>query len=235
MWLINPLQQSDRFLCFHPWLNTPDSAPVDLLSWVLFHRGVKCVWWRGDKVADSSIFFSRWVGGWVRSNGCSGHLRLIRVISLQGSRVGMHLITLAWYSTPSFQNLTKTQTLSYQMEGPHMSSTHADLCWVFSYWPCAHISAPLPYHSNIIVRFADNTTVLGLICGADVTANRQEVQKLVAWCSVVNLLLTTGKTKKMVMAWKKNRAAHDPVHINSVPACPGIIKLAKKVIGLLWE
>lgn len=111
---------------------------------------------------------------------------------------------------------TSHQTLVYQMEGPHMSSTHAHLCWVFSYWPRVHISAPPLHHSNIIVKFANNTTVLCLICGADVTANRQEVRKLVTWSSVVNLLRNTSKTKKMVMAWKKNRAAHDPGQINSV-------------------
>lgn len=44
--------------------------------------------------------------------------------------------------------------------------------------------------------------VVGLISGADETANRQEVQKLVTWCSVVNLWLNSSKTK-MMMEWNK--------------------------------
>lgn len=99
---------------------------------------------------------------------------------------------------------------------PHVFHSCPPLLSLFLLTLCTYKCTPL-HHSNIIVKFADSTTVLGLICGADVTANRQEVHKLDTWCSVVNLLLNTSKTKKMVMAWKKNRAAHDPVQINSVP------------------
>ncbi|XP_035520671.1 A-kinase anchor protein 13-like [Morone saxatilis] len=72
--------------------------------------------------------------------------------------------------------------------------------------------APL-HHSNIIVKFADDTTVVGLISGGDETAYREEVQRLAAWCSANNLLLNASKTKEMVMDWRRKRADPAPLQI----------------------
>ncbi len=55
-----------------------------------------------------------------------------------------------------------------------------------------------PVHgSNSIIKFADDTTVIGLIRDNDETAYREEVQHLAAWCTDNNLLLNTSKTKEI--------------------------------------
>ena len=50
----------------------------------------------------------------------------------------------------------------------------------------------IPSHpSNTIIKFADDTTVGGLIIGGDETAYREEVQRLSTWCAEKNLILNT--------------------------------------------
>ncbi|KAI3353974.1 hypothetical protein L3Q82_018464 [Scortum barcoo] len=51
------------------------------------------------------------------------------------------------------------------------------------------------HSSNTIVKFADDTTVIGLITGDDETAYREEVRALTSWCQDNNLQLNVSKTK----------------------------------------
>ncbi len=48
-----------------------------------------------------------------------------------------------------------------------------------------HDCAPI-HSSNIFVKFADDTTVVGLIHNNDETAYRGEVLNLTTWCSLNN-------------------------------------------------
>uniref|UniRef100_A0A3P9IWZ8 Reverse transcriptase domain-containing protein n=1 Tax=Oryzias latipes TaxID=8090 RepID=A0A3P9IWZ8_ORYLA len=75
-----------------------------------------------------------------------------------------------------------------------------------------------PVHgSNSIIKFADDTTVIGLISDNDETAYREEVQHLATWCADNNLLLNTNKTKELIVDFrKKNGSTHDPIHINGM-------------------
>ena len=51
-----------------------------------------------------------------------------------------------------------------------------------------------PTHpTNTIVKYADDTAVIGLISGGDEATYREEVSRLVEWCKVNNLI--TSKTK----------------------------------------
>ncbi|KAI4881854.1 hypothetical protein NFI96_026640 [Prochilodus magdalenae] len=71
------------------------------------------------------------------------------------------------------------------------------------------------YGSNSIIKFADDTTVIGLIRGDDETAYRDEVQHLAAWCDDNNLVLNTQKTKEVIVDFRKSRnQAHTPIHIS---------------------
>lgn len=70
--------------------------------------------------------------------------------------------------------------------------------------------------SNHIIRFADDTTVVGLISRKDYEAYRVEVQQLVDWCCTNNLSLNVNKTKKMV-CWLRLRRDHFPLSINDSP------------------
>ena len=47
-----------------------------------------------------------------------------------------------------------------------------------------------------IVKFADDTTVEGLITDSDETAYREEVRDLAVWCQDNNHFLNVSKTKR---------------------------------------
>ena len=57
-----------------------------------------------------------------------------------------------------------------------------------------HDCAP-SHTTNTIVKFADDTTVVGLITKGDEANYREEVQRLTEWCSENNLSLNIKKQK----------------------------------------
>ena len=72
-----------------------------------------------------------------------------------------------------------------------------------------------PTHpTNTIIKFADDTTVIGLISEDDESAYRDEVQKLTVWCSDNNLSLNTTKTKELILDYRRQSADPAPLHIN---------------------
>uniref|UniRef100_A0A8C1PS38 Reverse transcriptase domain-containing protein n=1 Tax=Cyprinus carpio TaxID=7962 RepID=A0A8C1PS38_CYPCA len=84
--------------------------------------------------------------------------------------------------------------------------------------PFLYIYNCKPVHcSNSIIKFADDTTVIGLIRDNDETAYREEVQHLATWCADNNLLLNTSKTKELIVNFRKKKGStHDPIHINGM-------------------
>ena len=74
--------------------------------------------------------------------------------------------------------------------------------------PCS----PSTAWPNTVIKFADNTTVVGLI--NDETAYREEVRKLSVWCQDNNLSLNVSKTKELIVDYRKRRAKQDPININ---------------------
>ena len=73
-----------------------------------------------------------------------------------------------------------------------------------------------PVHgSNTIVKFADDTTVVGLVSNNDETAYREEVEHLAEWCANNNLALNTKKTKEVIVDFRRNKdGTHSPVHLS---------------------
>lgn len=73
-----------------------------------------------------------------------------------------------------------------------------------------------PIHSsNTIVKFADDTTIVGLISGNDEKHYREEVQHLVEWCFDNDLVLNTTKTKEIITDYRKTRkTTPSPLYIN---------------------
>uniref|UniRef100_A0A4W5L6E0 Reverse transcriptase domain-containing protein n=1 Tax=Hucho hucho TaxID=62062 RepID=A0A4W5L6E0_9TELE len=67
--------------------------------------------------------------------------------------------------------------------------------------------------SNSIIKFADDTTVVGLITNNDETAYREEVRALGVWCQENNLSLNVSKTKEMIVDFRKQEREHPPIHI----------------------
>ncbi|MGL5119263.1 MAG: reverse transcriptase domain-containing protein, partial [Plesiomonas shigelloides] len=50
---------------------------------------------------------------------------------------------------------------------------------------------------KVIVKFADDITVVGLLTNDDKSAYREEVHTLTNWCHKNNLSLNTSKTKEL--------------------------------------
>ncbi len=71
------------------------------------------------------------------------------------------------------------------------------------------------FSSNHIIKFANDTTVVGLISNNDETPYREEVAQLVEWCGANNLSLNVSKTNEVVMDFRRNSVNHPPLTINS--------------------
>ncbi|KAK3545480.1 hypothetical protein QTP70_007725 [Hemibagrus guttatus] len=81
------------------------------------------------------------------------------------------------------------------------------------------------YSSNHIIKFTDDTTVVGLISQTDKSEYREEVQQLTAWCKANNLSLNVDKTKEMVVDFRRAQSGHSPLVIDR--SSVEIIKSAK--------
>ena len=71
------------------------------------------------------------------------------------------------------------------------------------------------HDSNTIIKFADDTTVVGQITDNDETAYR-EVRDLAVWWINNNLSLTVIKTKEMIVDYRKRRTKHSPILIDGL-------------------
>ncbi len=86
--------------------------------------------------------------------------------------------------------------------GPHNSSTltistgvpQGCVLSLFLFSLYTHDCIPL-YNNNTIIKFADDTTVVGLITRGDESAYIEEIKKLMEWCTENNLALYIKKTK----------------------------------------
>ena len=70
------------------------------------------------------------------------------------------------------------------------------------------------FSTNHIIKFADDTTVVGLISNGDETNYRNEVSQLVMWCKDNNLLLNVSKTKEIVVDFRRGHSQPPPLNIN---------------------
>ncbi len=64
--------------------------------------------------------------------------------------------------------------------------------------------------SNHIIKFADDTTVVGLISNNDETHYREEVAQLAEWCGTNNLSLNVEKTKEVVLDFRRRDFTDHP-------------------------
>ncbi len=73
------------------------------------------------------------------------------------------------------------------------------------------------HSSNAIVKFANDTTVIGLITDNDETAYREEVSTLTKWCQENHLSLNIDKTKELVVDYRRQSREHTPITIDKTP------------------
>ncbi len=72
--------------------------------------------------------------------------------------------------------------------------------------------------SSSIVKFADDTVVLGLISNNDETAYLDEVERLTSWCQDNCLSLNVSKTKELIVDFKKRQQRpYTPLMISGTP------------------
>lgn len=73
------------------------------------------------------------------------------------------------------------------------------------------------YSSNQIVKFADDTAVVGLIHNNDEAAYRSEVSQLESWCRTNNLSINVKKTKEMIVDFRLKPCTFSSLYINGEP------------------
>uniref|UniRef100_A0A8C5N999 Reverse transcriptase domain-containing protein n=1 Tax=Gouania willdenowi TaxID=441366 RepID=A0A8C5N999_GOUWI len=67
-------------------------------------------------------------------------------------------------------------------------------------------------HQSVkLLKFADDTTIIGLIADGDESDYRWETDRLVSWCSQNNLELNALKTVEMIADFRKNPAPLTPL------------------------
>ncbi|KAK3571564.1 hypothetical protein QTP86_013194 [Hemibagrus guttatus] len=73
-------------------------------------------------------------------------------------------------------------------------------------------------HQSVkLLKFAADTTLIGLISDGDESAYRGEIDRLVSWCSTNNLELNSLKTVEMTVDFRKNPAPLPPVILCDSP------------------
>ncbi len=74
------------------------------------------------------------------------------------------------------------------------------------------------HSSTSIVKFADDTVVLGLISNNDETAYLDEVERLTSWCQDNCLSLNVNKTKELIVDFRKRQQRpYTPLMISGTP------------------
>ena len=98
---------------------------------------------------------------------------------------------------------------------------------ILNTWPLVCVLSTLLYSlfthncvashgSNTIIKFADNTTLVGLINDNDETAYKEEVRDLSVWCQDKNLSLNVSKTKELIVDYRKRRSVQASILIDGV-------------------
>ncbi|KAL0173817.1 hypothetical protein M9458_029785, partial [Cirrhinus mrigala] len=129
--------------------------------------------------------------------------------------LGLPSLTCAW-----IKDFLTNRPQSVRL-GPHLSSTRTlsigspQGCVLSPFLYCFYThDCTASYDSNLIVKFADDTTVVGLISRGDEVAYREEVLKLATWCSKNNLALNTKKTKEIIVDFRRHSTDLAPLYIN---------------------
>ncbi len=83
--------------------------------------------------------------------------------------------------------------------------------------PCTHTTVQLHTARMSSSKFADDTTVIGLITDNDEMAYREEVSTLTKWCQENHLSLNIDKTKELVVDYRRQSREHTPITIDKTP------------------
>eukprot|EP00061_Rhincodon_typus_P013521 g39931.t1 len=67
---------------------------------------------------------------------------------------------------------------------------------------------------NTIYKFANDTTVVGWISNSNESKCRREIEGLVTGCNENNLSPNIGKTKELIIDFRKKGGEHTPIYID---------------------
>ena len=71
------------------------------------------------------------------------------------------------------------------------------------------------HHSTVpLLKFTDDTTLVGLVSDSDESEYRHEVSSLVSWCDTNNLQLNASKTREMIVDFRKRKNPLAPIIVN---------------------
>ena len=71
------------------------------------------------------------------------------------------------------------------------------------------------HHSSVpLLKFADDTTLVGLVSDSEASEYRHEVSTLVSWCDTNNLQLNASKTREMIVDFSKRKNPLSPISVN---------------------
>jgi hypothetical protein len=74
-----------------------------------------------------------------------------------------------------------------------------------------------PDDATLLIKFADDTSLSGLITKGDEAVYRHAVEELVEWCDTNHLELNVGKTEELVVDLRRSGSVIDPIIIKGQP------------------
>ena len=117
-------------------------------------------------------------------------------------------------------NRSQTVKVNNLVSHPLTLSTGAPQGCVLSPWLFSLFTNQLTSLDNSvkIYKYTDDTTIIGLISNNDESAYRREVERVVTWCSINNLLLNTQKNIEIAIDFRTTKMKpKSPLAISGQP------------------
>ena len=86
--------------------------------------------------------------------------------------------------------------------------------WLFSLYTNLLTSH---YNSVNIYKYADDTTIIGLITNNNESDYRAQINQTITWCTDNNLLLNSSKTKELIIDFRRQPNPKTPIIISGEP------------------
>ena len=64
-----------------------------------------------------------------------------------------------------------------------------------------------------VVKFTDDTELVGKICNDEDAVNHKQIETFVSWCDKIYLYLNVSKTREMCIDFRKNQRCPKAVYI----------------------
>ncbi|KAI4895335.1 hypothetical protein NFI96_000692 [Prochilodus magdalenae] len=99
-----------------------------------------------------------------------------------------------------------------EKEKKNAQKGHCSISSISSHLTACHYCIAA-HSSNTIIKFADDTTIIGNITKDDEGPYREEVKLLTQWCAANNLSLSVSKSKELITDFRKGERTNTPLNI----------------------